>query len=221
MEYNDLLLISGIQHFLYCKRQWALIHVENQWQESDLTAEGRVMHHRVHDPDITDIRNGIITYRGVQVSSAQYGITGVCDAVEMIPDEDGITLFRHPGTWSVCPVEYKRGKSKLNDEDRLQVTAQVLCLEEMLSCHIERGSLFYGETKRREYLEITPDLRKKLVQTIKEMRTLYVRGETPRGKYDKRCPKCSLHDLCMPELFAKEQTVEQYITGRLQEVKEE
>lgn len=221
MECNDILMISGIQHFVYCKRQWALIHVENQWEESGLTAEGRIMHHRVHDAKITDIRNGIITYRGVRVNSERYGITGICDAVEMMSAIDGITLPDHPGTWCVCPVEYKRGKSKLNDEDRLQVTAQVLCLEEMLSCHIERGALFYGETRRREYLEITPELREKLVQTINEMRTLYSRGETPQGKHDKRCRNCSLYDLCMPELFAKKQSVDQYVTGRLQDVKKE
>ena len=218
MECNDILMISGIQHFLYCKRQWALIHVENQWKESGLTAEGRIMHYRVHSSKITDIRKGTITYRGVHVNSERYGLTGICDAVEMIPCTDGITLTDHPGTWRVCPVEYKRGKSKVNDEDRLQVTAQALCLEEMLSCHIEEGALFYGETRRREYLEITPKLRGKLVQTISEMRALYVKGKTPEGEYDKRCRKCSLHDLCMPELNEKKQTVERYITDRLQEV---
>lgn len=140
---DDYLMISGIQHFLFCRRRWALIHVENQWAENYFTADGRMFHDRVHERGVKDIRNGVLTIRGLNVSSAKFGISGCCDAVEFLPVNDGITLHGRDGLWKPLPVEYKRGRSKINNCDRLQVTAQAVCLEEMFSCVIDYGFIFY------------------------------------------------------------------------------
>lgn len=203
-------MISGIQHFSFCRRQWALIHLEEKWNENHFTAEGRVIHERVHDSNIVDYRNGIITYRDMAVKSSELGITGQCDAVEFVPSENGIELFKKPGYWSVQPVEYKRGTIKLDNCDRLQVTAQVLCLEEMFCCNIDCAFIFYNENHRREKIEISQELREKTKAMINEMHDYYKRGYTPKVKKGKKCKNCSLKDICIPELPQKI-TVENYL----------
>ena len=145
---EELLQLSGIQHFSFCRRQWALIHVEQQWAENVLTAEGRIEHNRVHDSKVTDIRNGKITMRGLKVQSHKLGISGECDAVEFIPVDNGITLNGREGQWSVAPVEYKHGTIKSNDCDRLQVAIQAMCLEEMFSYRIDKAYIFYFENMK-------------------------------------------------------------------------
>ena len=156
MEYteDDYLMISGIQHFKFCRRQWALIHVEQQWAENVHTAVGKLMHQKVHDPYLTEKRKDTILVRALPVSSRIMGVSGECDLVEFHKCEDGIRLHGHRGMYSVYPVEYKKGKEKSTDADRLQLVAQVLCLEEMFSATIPEAALFYGETRRREVAAI-------------------------------------------------------------------
>ena len=133
MEYteDDYLMISGIQHFKFCRRQWALIHIEQQWAENEHTAVGKLMHEKVHDPYLREKRKGVIIARALPISSRELGISGECDVVEFHKCEEGVTLYGHRGLYSIYPIEYKKGKSKPTDEDRLQLAAQVLCLEEM------------------------------------------------------------------------------------------
>lgn len=194
-------MISGIQHFRYCPRQWALIHVEDHWEENGLTAAGRVMHERVHEAGVRDYRRGVVTIHGMRVHSDRYRITGICDAVELIPDENGISLTGRSGNWIVRPVEYKRGKSKMEDSDRLQVAAQAICLEEMLGCRIVEGDLFYGETRHRERVPLTDELRRECIETIEVMWKYFERGYTPKVKQGKKCGRCSMQDICMSELL--------------------
>lgn len=214
---DDYLMISGIQHFVYCRRQWALIHIEDKWIENYFTADGRVIHNRVHQQGIQDIRNGVLTIRGLNVSSAKYGISGTCDAVEFLPVNDGITLHGRDGLWQPLPVEYKRGRSKINNCDRLQVTAQAVCLEEMFSCVIDHGFIFYKETRRREKVEITAEMRDELTKALEEMHSYYRRGYTPRVKPSKKCEKCSLSSECMPSLLRSEENVDAYIRRHMEE----
>lgn len=214
---DDYLMISGIQHFAYCRRQWALVHIEDKWLENYFTADGRTIHNRVHEQGIRDIRNGILTIRGLNVSSAKFGISGTCDAVEFLPVKDGITLHGRAGLWQPLPVEYKRGRSKVNNCDRLQVTAQAVCLEEMFSCVIDYGFIFYKETRRREKVEITVDMRAELTKTLEEMHSYYRRGYTPRVKPTKKCEKCSLSSECMPSLLRSEEKVDSYIRRHMEE----
>lgn len=218
-ECSDYLLISGIQHFVYCRRQWALIHIENQWSENGLTAEGRVMHRRVHDSSVRDNRSAVITVRGLRVRSNRLGITGECDAVELHPDQEGIELSGYKGRWTVVPVEYKHGESKASDCDRMQVAAQVLCLEEMLCCTIPAGVLFYEKTRRRELVEMNEELRAATIRTIEEMQKYYQRGYTPAVKPGKKCRQCSLQNIWLPDMLklAEKNGVERYIKEHLEE----
>lgn len=200
MEDAEYLLISGLQHFSFCRRQWALIHIEQQWVENGLTAEGKTIHQRVHDASSVDIRNGIITMRDMPVKSERLGVSGCCDAVEFFPCEKGITLHGRQGQWGICPVEYKHGHQKSEDCDRLQVTAQAMCLEEMFSCRIEEGAVFYYETRKKERFCLTEALRETVRQSLEEMSGMFRRGYTPTVKKHKGCNSCSLREICLPGL---------------------
>lgn len=200
MEEKEYLLISGLQHFSFCRRQWALIHVEQQWVENGLTAEGRTIHKRVHDASSVDIRGGIITMRDMPVKSERLGICGRCDAVEFFPDDNGITLHGRRGQWGICPVEYKHGHQKSEDCDRLQVAAQAICLEEMFSCRIDEGAVFYHETRKKEKFPLTDELRETVRLSFAEMHDMFDRGYTPTVKKHPGCNSCSLKDTCLPSL---------------------
>lgn len=213
---EEFLLISGIQHFSFCRRQWALIHIEQLWNENGLTAEGRVIHERVHDSDKVDIRNGILTMHNLQIKSKVLGITGCCDAVEFIPSESGISLKGRNGLWNVYPVEYKHGHVKNDNCDRLQLAAQVICLEEMFCCDIREAALFYHETRRREKIVVSAELRDELYSVISEMHALYERGYTPKVKPHKGCKSCSMSEVCMNRLQSKK-SVYTYIDDALSE----
>lgn len=200
VEDREYLLISGLQHFSFCRRQWALIHVEQQWVENGLTAEGRMIHKRVHDVSSVDIRNGIITVRDMPVKSDRLGISGRCDAVEFFWSDSGITLHGRQGQWGICPVEYKHGHQKSGDCDRLQVTAQAMCLEEMFSCEIKEGAVFYHETREKEKFCLTEKLRENVRLSFEEMHGMLSRGYTPSVKKHRGCDNCSLKEICLPSL---------------------
>lgn len=173
---EDYLMISGIQHFLFCRRQWALIHVEQQWEDNEHTVAGDLMHKRAHDPLLREKREDMLIVRALPVSSKRLGISGECDIVEFHRREGGIRLHGHRGEYLPYPVEYKKGRPKMGEEDILQLSAQVLCLEEMFSTEIPQGALFYGETRRRETVEITEELRERTEAVCSEMRRYYERG---------------------------------------------
>lgn len=202
MEYaeEDYLMISGIQHFRFCRRQWALIHVEQQWEENVHTIIGEVMHKRAHDPYLREKRKDIIVVRALPVASKTMGVSGECDIVEFHRCDDGIRLFGHRGLYSVYPIEYKKGKPKNADEDQLQLTAQAMCLEEMFTTTISEGAIYYGEIKRREVVEFTEELRNNVVEIFQEMHQYYTTKYTPKVKKSKACSSCSLKEICLPSL---------------------
>lgn len=210
IDEDDYLMISGIQHFDFCKRQWALIHIEQQWKENVLTAEGRIEHEVCHDESRIEKRNDRIIMRGLRVVSHKLRLTGICDVVEFHYSDDGIELNRYAGKWLPFPIEYKHGHSKSIDADRLQLCAQAMALEEMYVCNINMGFLFYKETNRREEVPFTVELREKTELIAKEMYSYYQKGYTPKIKEKKSCAKCSMKDLCLPELNEKG-TVADYI----------
>lgn len=218
MEYaeDNYLMISGIQHFKFCRRQWALIHVEQQWEENVHTIMGGLMHKKVHDPYITEKRRDTLVVRALPVSSRIMGISGECDVVEFHKCEDGIKLYGHRGLYSVYPVEYKKGKPKLTEEDKLQLTAQALCLEEMFSTEIPEGAIFYGETRRRDVVEFHEELRLEVKRMFQEMHQYYDRNYTPKVKYSKACNACSLKEVCLPKL-GKAVSVKSYMNQILEE----
>ena len=198
---EDFLNISGIQHFTFCRRRWALVFIECAWEDNELTASGTLMHKRAHDSTITEKRGGLLTVRDMPVFSRQMGITGKCDVVEFHQNESGVSIFGRSDKWLPIPVEYKRGYAQKNDSDRLQLCAQAMCLEEMLLCPpIEAAYLYYGETKRRETVILDKILRNQVYNTFEEMHKYFRRGYTPRVKPQKACVSCSLRNICLPKL---------------------
>ena len=213
---DELLPLSGIQHFLFCRRQWALIHVERQWQENALTAEGQIMHKRADDPFFTETRKGVITARSVPVASYRLGLVGVCDVVEFTESPDGVKLPGREGLYLAAPVEYKRGKEKRDHSDEAQLCAQAICLEEMLAVTISQGFLYYGETRHRVAVELTAELRGLVRDMSDEMHSYFQRGYTPRVKTSKACRSCSLADICLPELQEKVIAASKYIQQQIE-----
>lgn len=191
---DDYLAISALQHLAYCPRQFALIHVEQVWAENRYTAEGRVLHERV-DSGLAEQRKGTRFERSVRLRSERYGLTGKMDLVEVV---DGQTVL-------YVPVEYKRGKPKVEDWDRIQLCAQALCLEEMRNCRVTEGALWYWEVRRREWVDIDDALRQVTISAIDEARRIRAGGLTPAPTTDiRRCRACSLKDLCEPETFRRD-----------------
>lgn len=213
---DNLLQISGIQHFSFCRRQWALIHIEQQWVENLRTVEGTILHERTHNEGLSEKRGDLLTVRGLRVFSHTLGVSGICDLVEFKKAPNGITLFGREGKWLPYPVEYKRGKSKENDADRLQLCCQAMCLEEMLATSIVEAALYYGEPRRRERVEITLDLRNTVKSMLTEMHDYYRRGYTPKVKTGKFCRSCSMVNLCLPKL-CKNISAQNYVKTKLHE----
>ncbi len=208
---EDLLPLSGIQHFCFCRRQWALIHVERQWQENVLTVEGRLLHNRVDNPFFSEVRDGVIAARSMPVASYRLGLSGVCDVVEFTPSPEGVNIHGREGAYLPAAVEYKRGKEKWDQSDAAQLCAQSMCLEEMLAVDIPLGYLYYGEIRRRVEVPLTAELRQLVVEISQEMHAYFERGYTPRVKTSKACKSCSLEDACLPGLQEKTLPASQYI----------
>lgn len=211
------MMISSLQHFAFCRRQWALIHLEQQWRENVLTVEGMLLHRNAHDEKSVEKRGSTLIVRGLRIRSEALSASGICDVVEFHQQEDGVTLPGYEGKWLPYPVEYKRGSPKEHDADALQLCAQAICLEEMLACLIPEGSLYYGETRRRQRVEFTADLRQRVKELFAEMKSYADRGHTPRAKPAKRCNACSLKDICIPGMN-RSGTVSDYISRYAQEV---
>jgi CRISPR-associated exonuclease Cas4 len=213
---DDFLPLSGIQHFLFCRRQWALIHIEQQWAENARTVDGQLMHKNAHNTQSHTRRGDVLTVRGMKIHSAKLGLSGECDVVEFHKSPVGISLSKTEGLWQPYPVEYKRGTVKASSMDEAQLCAQAMCLEEMLCCDIPSGALFYGETRHRHPVTFTPALRQEVQETALEMHQLFQRGSTPKVKPSKSCNACSLKDLCLPKLL-RTQSVSAYLRGQLED----
>lgn len=216
MDADDSLAISGLQHFSFCRRQWALIHIEGLWSENYLTVSGALMHKRAHDEKAREHRGDLIIERGLGVSSRRLGLHGVCDVVEFRQAPNGFPLPGEPGLWSAAPVEYKRGRPKANDADRLQLCAQALCLEEMLCTDIPEGFLYYGQTRSRESVALDAGLRARVQEMTQEMWSLVRAGHTPRARAGRACGSCSLKTECLPSLEHRE-SVASYVGRHVRE----
>ncbi len=195
---DEYLMLSGIQHFVFCRRQWGLIHIEQQWADNLRTADGNIMHRNVHDSSFNEKRGNILIARAMAVSSPRLGLSGECDVVEFHRSDNGVELFGMDGRYNVIPIEYKRGEPKSDESDIMQLTAQAICLEDMLYCDIKFGYLFYGETKKRVKVEFDNDLRKRTESAVEEMHRLYNRKYTPKVKRTRSCNACSLKNICLP-----------------------
>ena len=197
---QKLIPLSALQHYAFCPRQCALIHNEQLWAENWLTAQGKVLHQRV-DHGAPETRKGVRFERGVLVSAEQLGLTGKLDLVEI-----------HQSTSEMKPVEYKRGTPKKDNWDRIQLCAQGLCLEEMRGQPVMSGALWYWQTRHRDEVFFSDELREETRQVIEKVRQLLVSGQTPKIGYAKKCDSCSLYDLCNPKLLTRDDS-EQYVKG--------
>lgn len=214
---SDFLQLSGIQHFAFCRRQWALIHIENQWQENFFTVDGGILHEKVHNAFEKEKRNNIIYSRAMPVQSFWLGISGECDMVEFHSSETGVPLKGRVGLWQPIPIEYKRGKPKEHNADELQLCAQAICLEEMLLCDaIPFGYLYYAQPARRTKVEFTDELRSSVKISFAEMHTYFKRGYTPKVKKSKKCSGCSLKDECLPAVCGYA-SAQEYVEEKLEE----
>jgi CRISPR-associated exonuclease Cas4 len=201
---DDLIMLSALQHFIFCPRQCALIHIEQVWAESRLTAEGRIMHERVHEEG-NESRGDVRIARGLPLRSLRLGLVGVADVVESHRISKDV--------WQPFPVEYKRGKPKFDHSDMVQLCAQALCLEEMLNIEVPRGALFYGQTRRRNDVLFDDALKVEVERTARGARDLIASGHTPEPVYGKRCESCSLVAECLPKTISKHKSAKRYLTG--------
>lgn len=197
---SDYLMLSGLQHFEFCRRQWALIHIEQQWAENYRTASGEIMHKKAHEETAVEKRGNLMIMRGLRIASSQLGLSGQCDVVEFHRCSLGVEIYGYEGRWLPVPVEYKRGTEKEGREDEVQLCAQALCLEEMFLTEIPKGYLYYGETRRRTEVCFNEELRRHVNEIAGQMHDLYARGKTPKVKTTKKCQSCSLKELCIPKL---------------------
>ena len=199
---DELIQLSALQHYIFCPRQCALIHVEQQWEENRFTAEGRIMHERVHDEGQMS-RGEVRVEHGVALRSFRLGLSGKSDVIEYHKQPDG--------KWLPFPVEYKRGKPKKDNSDAVQLCAQAMCLEEMLNDQIEKGALFYGKTRRRKDVFFDETLRRETEKTAVSVHELIVSGCTPQPIYSSKCDSCSFLNSCLPKIIEKNKSVKNYL----------
>ncbi len=192
--------LSALQHFAFCPRQCALIHNEQSWEENWLTTQGQLLHHRV-DTAEPETRNGIRYERSISVSSERLGIFGKLDLIEI-----------NMSSGKYKPVEYKRGKAKIDNWDRIQLCAQALCLEEMLSISITEGAIWYWQTRQRETVSISSELRHETTNVIERVSILLHDSTIPKAKYTTKCKACSLYSLCNPKLSNRDTSANYFIS---------
>jgi CRISPR-associated exonuclease Cas4 len=200
---DDLIQLSALQHFVFCPRQCALIHIEQEWKENRFTAEGKVMHEKAHE-ESAESRKDVRIERGMSVRSLELGLIGKMDVVE---------FHCQPGgkTWTPFPVEYKRGKPKADDCDKVQLCAQALCLEEALETAVPAGAIFYGKPRRRMDVAFDEALRGETKELAGRLHEFLAAGRTPPPEYAKRCESCSLIGVCMPQSILRARPVQDYL----------
>jgi CRISPR-associated exonuclease Cas4 len=186
---EDYVMISALQHYAYCPRQFALIHVEQVWDENIYTLRGQRVHEKVDiptDEQLDDVR----VERALPLWCHRLGMRGIADVVEFSHDE------------IPYPVEYKSGSKKARLADDIQLCAQALCLEEMLGCPVPLGAIYHAGSKRRREVKIDAKLRAHTEETIRATRELLISHKLPPPVRDKRCDDCSLIDACMPQAIS-------------------
>ncbi|MEI6233882.1 MAG: CRISPR-associated protein Cas4 [Planctomycetota bacterium] len=219
---DDLLPLSALQHLLYCERRAALVHIEQLWHDNTFTLEGNHLHEKVDLPgQSAESRRDVRITRGMMFRSFRLGLTGKADVVEFHRADDGSSVLgvALPGVdnfWIPFPVEYKRGNLRKEDGYEIQLCAQALCLEEMLKCAIPAGAIFYGESRRRLDVVFDAPLRTVTETAAARLHDLIASGTTPRAKRERKCDKCSMLEICMPDALSKATSVEAYIQRETQ-----
>ena len=188
--------ISALEHFSYCPRQYALIHREQTYDENIFTMRGSIAHERV-DQGAASTHEGIRVERAVPLWSEELGLVGKADVVEF-----------HEGT--PFPVEYKMGRRKPDGHADLQVCAQAMCLEEMLRVTVLEGAVYHVVSRQRRNVKFTPELRQRVKEAILAIRSIEAAEVLPPPVADRRCPPCSLIEVCMPRVSAERGRLQDY-----------
>ncbi|QUB94870.1 CRISPR-associated protein Cas4 [Leptotrichia sp. oral taxon 218] len=214
---DEYLMLSGIQHFYFCKRQWCLIHIEQQWDDNEATKEGEYLHENADNPFLKESRQDVFFSRSIPISSKKLGLNGILDVVEFRKSNknEGIKIFGKNGYWIPKIVEYKRGKEKKDLRDIVQLVAEVICLEETLNVEIKEAFLFYDMTKKRKKIEITQELRNLVEKLSLEMHEYYKLKKSANAENYKNCTKCSLYDICIPKITKKKKNVLNYMNSKI------
>lgn len=228
---DELLPVSGLQHLLFCERQAALIHVEQLWSDNALTIEGSHLHARVdEEAPRREVRGDLVILRGLALRSLRLGLVGRADVVELHRRRlyegrddrpclaSAVSVARLPGLWTPFPVDYKRGRPKRDHCDEVQLCAQALCLEEMLAVSILEGALFYGRQQRRHAVAFDGELRQLTEDAAGRFHELIAAGETPRAAKSPKCKRCSLVELCVPEILGRRRSARRYLGAAVSEV---
>lgn len=221
MEFNmDYLMISGIQHFVFCPRQWALIHIEQIWKDNVKTFKGHKFHEKVDDPYVFEKRGERIISRSIPLISHELSLVGVSDCIEFYVRNDnlGVKIKEREGSYDVIPIEYKVGDIKDDESDISQLCVQAICLEEMFDTKIKKGYFYYGKLRRRVEVEFTEELRKNVKELAKKMKYYFDNGVTPKACYKKHCVSCSLYDICLPKLNRSYTKVKNYIDSYIEDI---
>lgn len=208
---EELLMLSGIQHYYFCKRQWMMIHIEHQWADNIFTFKGNQLHEKVDNPLIMESRKSYFVSRSIPICSYELGFYGISDAVEFHKSKDGCYIPQRNERFKIIPVEYKVGKPKEDACDAVQLCVQGIGLEEMLNCKIDYGYLFYGKTRKREKVVFDLELRELVKSLAKEMHELILKDALIKAKYTKKCEHCSLYNQCLPKVNKGYKTTARYI----------
>lgn len=228
---DELLPLSALQHMVFCERQAALIHVEQQWNDNALTIEGSHLHRVIDDEaPLREVRGDLVILRRVPLRCLALGLVGRSDVVELHrcgdelssgrPDSSlraAVTIRGLEGAWVPYPVETKRGRPKKNACDEVQLCAQALCLEEMLGVAVPRGALFYGKRRRRHAVEFSPELRLQTREAAQRFRKLVATGTTPRTNRSPKCERCSFLERCLPDAMGEDDRVAAYMRRMVEE----
>jgi len=230
---DDLLPLSALQHLLFCPRRAALVHIEGVWDESRATAEGSILHERVHSSG-SESRGDVRIARSLRLHSLRLGLVGQADVVEFhrLPDAGpaqeasgslpaGVALTGVKGLWKPFPIEYKVGRLRHERAYEVQLCAQALCLEEMLNVQVPQGALYYGKTARRLQIAFDERLRKDTEEAARRLHDLIGSGKTPTARYEKKCGECSLLNVCMPKVTGVRHNVGSYVQKELRSTEED
>jgi len=196
---DELLPISALQHLAFCPRQCALIHIERVWAENLYTVEGNILHETV-DAGQDETRPDVRMARSLELRSLRLGLVGIADLVEFSTSQP-----------TVQPIEFKRGRKKASDIDRIQLCAQGMCLEEMIDCSVDSGAIFYGKTRRREQVMFDDTLRESVEKTSRDLHQLIASGKTPAPIQGPHCDACSLRQYCLPQTSHRKHRVEAWL----------
>jgi len=216
MDEDELIPLSYLSQYYYCVRRAALLLVDQQWTDNQFTAEGTLIHERVHEQE-RETRGPNLSLRGLWLRSLRLGLTGKADCVEMRSAADGVAVSGHVGKWRLTPVEFKRGERRSELEYEVQLCAQAMCLEEMLGCQIPQGFVFYEADHRRQVVALDDRLRRLVEDGARDLHAMLKAGRLPPPRHSSRCKGCSMVDTCLPRM---RRSARDYLARLLQEAED-